>query len=266
MYVVKIGGSLITHKDEYCSPNLEEIRRYAKVVKKIWEDIKGNLIIVLGGGSYGNGVPIRYNIKNSDQPWDPLDLQMMTIKMFEWISLVCRIFREEGIPCYPFQASSYCTTKDGDLSEYNIAAIKECLKLNILPITSGDLTFDKDKIFVIYSSDNIPEVFARSFRVKRVVTLTDVDGIYTTNQMKDIIKLVNKDNYREILNLAGDSNKQDVTGGMKNKLRALIRIAALGTECVICSGKDPMNLIPAIYSQTPPGTFISAWECEGSSC
>lgn len=263
MFVIKIGGSLITYKDQYCSPNKEEIIKFAKVIKSIWEDVKGKLIIVLGGGSYGNGVPIQYNIKNSKQEWNPLDLQMMTTKMFEWITLVCQIFREEGIPCYPFQSSSYCITNQGNLKEYNISSIKECLKLNLLPVTAGDLTFDTQDIFSIYSSDNIPEMFVKSLEVQRVVILTDVEGIYMESDEQNTIKLVNKENYEDILKFAGNSNKQDVTGGMNNKLKALIRIADMGTDSVICSGREPSNLIQGIFSDNPPGTFIKAWEKEG---
>ncbi|MED4590504.1 isopentenyl phosphate kinase [Priestia flexa] len=259
MFVVKIGGSLITNKNEYCSPNKEEIRKFAKVLKARWEDLRGKLIIVIGGGSYGNGVPIRFNIEKSEQDWKAKDLLMMTVKMFEWLTEVCMIFREEGLPCYPFQSSSYCTTNNGELINYNIGAIEKSLELGLLPITSGDLTFDDTKTFVIYSSDNIPEIFVDYFRVKRVVILTDVDGIYESLKDQNLIKRVNKDNYENILNIAGSSNKQDVTGGMNNKVKALIRIAQKGTTSIICNGNNPESLIEGLYSDTPPGTTIEAW-------
>lgn len=259
MFVVKIGGSLITDKNAYCSPNRDEIRKYARLVKVHWNQLQGKLVIVLGGGSYGNGVPIRYNIKNSEQDWKHTNLLMMTVKMFEWINEVTMIFRDEGIPCYPFQTSSYCTTANGAPHSFYLDPIKNCLKLGVLPITSGDFTFDHDKSFVIFSSDNVPELFVEHFDVDRVVILTDVPGIYDSIETKTVICKVTKDNYMQVLNVAGASRKQDVTGGMNNKLKALIRIAQKNTTSVVCSGKNVTNLIDALFSDNPPGTVIEAW-------
>lgn len=259
MYVVKIGGSLITEKNEYCSPKRDEIREFAKVVKRYWDKLQGKLVLVLGGGSYGNGVPIRYNIKNSRQDWKRTDLLMMTVKMFEWINEVTMIFRAEGIACYPFQTSGYCTTRQGVPRSFCLEPIKMCLDLGILPVTSGDLTFDESETFVIFSSDNVPELFVDYFDVERVVIITDVPGIYESMETKNVIRKVTQENYNDILRVAGTSNKQDVTGGMNNKLKALIRIAQKNTTSVLCDGTNPNNLIKALFDEEPPGTIVEAW-------
>lgn len=259
MYIVKIGGSLITDKNAYCSPKREKIREFARLIKSRWEELSGKLVIVLGGGSYGNGVPIRYRIKNAEQNWQHTDLLMMTVKMFEWINEVTMIFREEGIPSYPFQTSSYCVTENGHPRSFFLEPIKQCLELGVLPITSGDFTFDGQKTFVIFSSDNVPELFVERFNVKRVVILTDVPGIYEELETKQVIRRVTKENYQQILGVAGASTKQDVTGGMNNKLKALIRIAQKNTTSIVCDGTDPQNLLHALFSLDPPGTIIESW-------
>lgn len=259
MFIVKIGGSLITDKNCYCTPNPKEIRKYAKIIHENWRALKGKLIIVLGGGSYGNGVPRKYNMSNAKMNWSKQDLLMMTVKMFEWLTFVAEIFREEGVPCYPFQASSYCLTNNGDLHECYVEPIKHCLNMDILPITSGDFTYDINQKFVIYSSDNIPEMFVRNFDVEKVIMLTDVDGIYESFDTKQIYKTVDKHNYKKVLNVAGHSKKQDVTGGMKNKLRALIKIAELGTPCIICNGHDPNMLMKAVNGEEIHSTTIESF-------
>lgn len=259
MYIVKIGGSLITDKNAYCSPRRDKIREFAKVIKSQWDVLRGKLIVVLGGGSYGNGVPIRYNLRDSECEWEHKNLLMMTFKMFEWINEVTMIFREEGIPCYPFQTSSYCTTNGGHPDQFFIEPIKKCLKLGILPVTSGDLTFDQEKTFVIFSSDNVPELFVDHMEIRRVVILTDVPGIYESIESKKIIPRVTRENAELILKVAGGSMKQDVTGGMNNKLRALIRLAQKNVMSVICDGTMPSNLIEALLSENPPGTVIESF-------
>ncbi|MGY0434859.1 isopentenyl phosphate kinase [Bacillus rugosus] len=258
MYILKIGGSLITDKNAYCVPRKEEIKRFAKMIKSRWFDLQGKLVVVIGGGSYGNGVPLRYNLLDSEKRKKE-DLLMMTVKMFEWINEVAMIFRNEGLPVYPFQTSSYCTTNEGNYDFCFMNPIKMSLQLGLLPITSGDFTFDKKKNFTIYSSDNVPELFVDHFDVQRVVILTDVPGIFESDKTKKIIKRVNQYNYKKIIENTGSSNKQDVTGGMNNKLKALIRVAQKNTNSIVCDGSKH-NLIKALFSENPPGTIIEAWK------
>jgi isopentenyl phosphate kinase len=258
VYVLKIGGSLITNKDGYCEPNYPSIRGYAKVVAKHWDLLKGNLILILGGGSFGNGVPIRYSLKNSTDNWRSEDLLMMTVKMFEWQTIVSMVFREEGVPCYPFQTGAYLTTRDGEPEHFLIEPIKRIQEMGLLPILAGDMAFDSEKQFVIYSSDNMPELFLDQFHVKRVVMLTDVPGIWREREdgSRELIRTVSVENSSEVLGQTGASGKQDVTGGMKNKLHALLRVAEKGVDSIICDGTDPQMLVRALFDAEPPGTIV----------
>lgn len=257
VFIVKLGGALISHKDEYCTPNIPIIHEFGRIIRSRWAELKGRLIIVLGGGSYGNGVPHRYNLQESSKNWKPVDLSMMTVKMFEWMSLVTDIFRQEGVPCYPFHACSYMVSRDGNPQSFFIEPIKHALSMGMLPILSGDMVFDSDRRFVIFSSDRIPELFVGSLPLKRVVMLTNVPGVMNYSSGRpEIIARVGVENHEAVLNHAGASTQQDVSGGMKNKVKALLHLAELGIESVICDGRKPATLLPALFDAAPPGTFI----------
>ncbi|MCR6109547.1 isopentenyl phosphate kinase family protein [Bacillus sp. A301a_S52] len=256
MYVVKIGGSLITDKNAYCKPEFENIYQYARIIKKNWTALKGNLIIVLGGGSYGNAVPKRYHIDNSMNHWKPENIAMMTIKMQEWMREFYYAFKKYDIPCYPFQASAFVVSNEGEHYSSYIDPIKKCLELGLLPIISGDLVFDEKNDFGIFSSDKIPEVIAEHLDVKKVVMLTDVPGVYFQNNKKEIIKTINKQNYRSVLGETGGSLKQDVTGGMKTKVKSLYKLSQYGCDSVICDGREPENIIEAFNEDKQIGTLI----------
>lgn len=257
VFIVKLGGALISYKDEYCTPNIAVIREFARTVSAGWDALQGKLIMVLGGGSYGNGVPYRYNLQKSSHDWKHLDLSMMTVKMFELMSVVTDIFRQEGVPCYPFQASSFMVSRDGRPQSFFIEPIKHALSMGVLPIVSGDMVFDSDRRFVIFSSDCIPELFVGSLPLKRVVMMTNVPGVmdYSSGE-PEIIARVTRENHEAVLSHAGASNQQDVSGGMKNKVQAMLRIAELGVESVICDGRKPADLMPALFAPAPPGTVI----------
>jgi isopentenyl phosphate kinase len=257
VFIVKLGGALITYKDDYCKPNTAVIKEFARVLRTRWSELQGRLILVLGGGSYGNGVPYRYNLLDSYGNWRPVDLSMMTVKTLEFMSLLAGIFREQGIPCYPFQTSSYLMTRNGEPQNFWIEPIKHALSLNVLPVLSGDMVFDSDRGFVIFSSDRIPELFVNSVSVKRVVMLTNVPGVLNESE---VFRRVAPEDHELVLNKASASRQQDVSGGMKNKVKSLLRVADLGVESVICDGRDPSVLLQALFEPEPPGTFIEPRE------
>jgi len=258
-FIVKLGGALISDKDAYCTPNVSAIRDYAELIRSCWSEVCGRLVVVLGGGSYGNAVPFRYRLQDSSNDWQPADLQMMTVKTLEFMSLVTDIFRQSKVPCYPFQTCSYLSTADGRPEKVFLDPISHALSLGVLPILSGDLVFDSTRGFVIFSSDNIPELFVGRLPIKRVVMLTNVPGVMSYSSAKpELIREVTDQNRDEVLRHAGPSQQQDVSGGMNNKVRALLRLADLGVESAICDGREPANLLRGLFDSVPPGTLIQS--------
>jgi isopentenyl phosphate kinase len=259
VFIVKLGGSVISYKNEYCAANTAVIHEFGRVIRAHWSELGGRLIIVLGGGSYGSGVAHRYNLQDSSQPWELGDLSLVTMKMFELLSLVTEIFRQEGVPCFPFQASGYLTSRDGKPERFLIEPIRHALSMGLLPILAGDLIFDEEKGFVIFSSDWLPELFVGTLPLRRVVMLTNVAGImdYSSDKARVVPRITNE-NYESVLNYTGPSKQQDISGGMKNKLKALLNISAMGVESVICDGREPPMLIPALFDPSPAGTVIES--------
>lgn len=260
MFVIKIGGSLLTEKNGFCEPDRGAIKKFASAIQILWPLLKGNLILIIGGGSYGNAIPIKYNLKKSTDQWIPENLMMMTVSMFEWQTIVSKELQQTGVPCYPLQTSAFMISRDGKAEETFIKPLRSLLNLGVLPILAGDLVFDSNKSFIIYSSDNIPELFIDQFELERVVMLTDVPGVYVNDSSgkKYWVKEVTRLNWQSVLEQSGESQKQDVTGGMKNKLTSLLRLAESGVEGLICLG-DPDQLYSSVFDKHPAGTLIRKW-------
>lgn len=176
---------------------------------------------------------------------------MPTVKLFELMTLITMIFREEDIPCYPFQTSSYLISSQGQPYHFFIEPIKHVLSMGIIPILSGDIVFDAKQKFVVFSSDGIPELLLNELIIQRVVMLTNVPGIiYYSSESASIIPLITKENYTFALKEATYSKAPDVSGGMRNKVEAVIRLANRGVESVICEGSDPTILMSALFEPT----------------
>ena len=148
-------------------------------------------------------------------------------------------------------------TCNGEPRNFWIEPIKHAMSLGVLPILSGDMVFDSDRGFVIFSSDRIPELFINSLPVKRVAMLTNVAGVLNGSE---VFTRVTPEDHELVLNKASASRQQDVSGGMKNKVKSLLRLANLGVESVICDGRDPSVLLQALFEPEPPGTFIEPRE------
>lgn len=241
MDVIKIGGSLITYKNGYCSPNISKIEEYSKVIKKIYKDNK--FIIVLGGGSFGNAVPFKYNISDKYSS-NIIDIAEMTTKMFEWVSIFSNTLRKNYIPAYPFQASSLILSTKNTIESTYFEVLSEATEYGMIPVISGDLVFgQKNKDFHIFSSDYIPLALRREFKIERFISLTDVDGLKKSLNDEGIIEEINDKNYKKFYNFAKKSNSQDFTGGMETKIKSLLNLAHNNIDCFIVNGTEPEILL-----------------------
>ncbi|NAM96359.1 isopentenyl phosphate kinase [Staphylococcus hominis] len=244
MDIIKIGGSIITYKNGYCSPNVNMIKKYADVLKKITKS--RDIIIILGGGSYGNAVPLKYNLLNKHTAKKE-DVYEMTKNMFFWVTLFCDILKMKNIPVYPIQLSNTILASQSSIESTNFQIIDELRSFGITPVLSGDLIFSSDrKNFHIYSSDYVPLALQQEYKIDNFITLTNVDGI---KKEDTIIDEITSKNWNKFLRYAKNSNQQDVTGGMKTKLDSLINIAHNGTNCFVVNGNNPNNLL-RFYSQS----------------
>jgi isopentenyl phosphate kinase len=63
-FVIKLGGSAITHKDSPLSPNIEVIEQIARELIK-FDLKKKKIVLIYGGGSFGHYVASKY-LANGD--------------------------------------------------------------------------------------------------------------------------------------------------------------------------------------------------------
>lgn len=219
LYVVKLGGSITTIKNGNYELNYENLKNIAEVLSKSKLLSNSKIILVFGGGSFGNVAPIEYNILSKcNKDTYLVNISKMTTVMFSMLTDITNVFIEYGIPVYPFQCSAIVRQKINLKYEINIESILLALKQNYIPIISGDLVFNRENDFTIFSSDNIPFLISEVFPVKHVLYYTDVDGLYSNLIDKKIIPLIKLGDFEAIKNLAGPSSNQDVTGGMAHKI------------------------------------------------
>ena len=258
LLIAKIGGSLLTDKTGYCVPNRAAIDRFGAQVAAHLDRLRGRFVAVLGSGSYGSGVSLRYHLRSDSELWRPADLALMTMKQLEFASEVATAWRALGIPVFPFQTCSLLITDDARPASSFLAPVEHALALGLVPLMVGDIVFDRARRFVIFSSDGVPELLAERHLIERVVMLTDVPGLLIRSaDPPTVLRRVTRDNVAVALSETGASAKPDFTGGMRAKVESLVRLAERGIPSVICEGHEPANLARALFDASPPGTWVA---------
>jgi isopentenyl phosphate kinase len=116
---------------------------------------------------------------------------------------------------------------------HNLEQIQMLLARGFIPLLHGDVVFNSLTNFSILSGDTITKVLAEKLKPKRVVFLSNVDGIYTLPPEQENAEL--------ITDIALNSNgtitlpqtnccAHDVTGGIMFKLTEAIDIVNYGVD------------------------------------
>jgi isopentenyl phosphate kinase len=252
--ILKIGGSLLTHRDQACRLNHQRVSAYVQAIAASWSALSGRLILVLGGGSFGHNVVQCHGLQNGVTGSALLDRQMLTLSMLEMKVELSRQLRAARVPCFPFHTSSLLTTRGRQVASRHLDGVLAALHDGILPVLSGDVVFDHELGFVLFSSDRVPEMFLGQLDIARVVVLTDVPGVLDGSGR--LVERVHGDNWRDVWSATSVSAKADVTGGMRSKFEAVLEAARRGIECLIADGSDPAEGIRAVLQSGPRGTRV----------
>jgi len=153
MQILKLGGSVITHKDKDFSPDTENIKRIAK---EIAESKSESLIIVHGGGSFGHPVAKKYSISDGLKSADQLNGFSETHQaMTQLNQIIVDTLLEAGVPAFAVSASSMLVTSGKRLVDMDLSIIKGLLSIGLVPVMYGDAVLDTKQGFAILSGDQL---------------------------------------------------------------------------------------------------------------
>jgi isopentenyl phosphate kinase len=256
MRVVKIGGSLLTNKSGYCEIDEASVLAIGRQLAELsGPSALNGLVLVIGGGSFGNGIPRRHGLDRPDS-LDVRDVSRMTLGMFELMAGLIHVWRELGIAAYPVQASAVVHPV-GDWFRIDAGTISRLCERNIIPVVTGDLI--PSAHWPILSSDWIPVLIANECAVSSVAYLTDVEGVFEIEEggaPPKLIKQVFQGDASRVLELAGASRQADVTGGMRTKVEAALMLSKMGIPSLICDGRSSNRLRDVVQGVVSHGTYF----------
>jgi isopentenyl phosphate kinase len=256
---MKLGGSIVTVRERYCTSNIENIDRITSEIARALKEKPLDLVIVIGGGSYGHQVAAEYDLHKGLMNERQLPgLYLITTKMWENAGVVSAALYRKGLLPFHFQTPAIIVSDDANISISFYDAIERALKLGLIPVLWGDVAFDDKRTFTIVSGDKIIVSLAQRLGAQRLLNLSDIDGVlsgYGTPQAS-VIRQIDKHNASDVLREIKDSDKVDVTDGMRGKLSSLIEMAERQTECFIGNGNRPELIYDLLMGHPVEGTYI----------
>ncbi len=207
MKILKLGGSIITNKRGF-----EELNEIA--LKEICVAIAANskdLILVHGAGSFGHPHVKKFGISNS------LSVARIHLACLKLSNAVCNTLADFGVAALPIHPLEFFRKVKGELV-CNLDYITKALEAGFTPVLHGDVILSDDS-FEVLSGDDIVIFLAEKFDAERIGFATDVEGVVVNG------KIVNSFS-AAMLSSIGESDKPDVTGGMRAKLEKILNMHA----------------------------------------
>lgn len=216
--VIKLGGSVITEKDQPETVDREALDRATAAVSKT----NGPLVLVHGGGSFGHHYAAEYGVSTTVGTEDTSEIRSIHSAMkrlnTEVIdSLVAA--NVPAVPVHPFSAGDRDT--DGRL-RLDTGPVSTMIDAGFVPVLHGDVVADASKGATIVSGDELVVSLATALAAPRVGVCSSVPGVFDEDdRILDRIESLD-----DVASAVGESDTTDVSGGMAGKVRELLVLDA----------------------------------------
>jgi isopentenyl phosphate kinase len=271
LVLLKLGGSVITDKNQPFTARQDVIRRLGREIKHVLDD-KPDLDLILGhgSGSFGHVVAQKYGVRDGLTGASEESRREGWRGYVETAAAAARLNRlvsdlllEEGLPIVSYQPSASARCRKGDLMYFDTHPMKEVLKAGMLPLVYGDVAVDAVQGYTIISTEQIFDNVARELQPARIILAGIVEGVYDADPIlhPDAVRYeeITLDNWEEVENTLGGSHATDVTGGMFSKVRDMFHLvlAQPPLQVHVISGENPGDVASALAgSDRDIGTLI----------
>lgn len=267
LIVIKLGGSLITDKESVTpKPRMRIIRRIASESKNL---IKTGfqLILVNGAGSFGHPLANRYQLQEGVRTEEQkLGYSLTVQSITDLNSLVVKELLRVGVPAISVPPHVLVKQSEGKLVSFDETMIRDFLNRGFVPVLCGDAVLDEQRGGSILSADVIVPYLAQRLQAKKVVFLSDVDGVFESDPKfrpdARQIPYISNDNLDAVLKIfegqeIREGRNVDVTGEMRGKIIA-IKENLSGIEAVVTNGLKRGSLLKGIKGES--GTILKFCE------
>ena len=255
MFIIKLGGSVITDKAKECCFKQETVDQLAAELKHANKEI----ILIHGAGSFGHILAKKYKLNDGLKRKSQVEGFALTQAMVQRLNnLVLASLHNHDLPAVSLPPHAVLSLSNRKLSRVDCTVFKKYLDLGFLPVSFGDVALDSRLGFSICSGDLLVQLLAAEFKPEKVIFVLDEDGLYSANPktekhaaffetvtMKDL----------EHLSTRLDTHA-DVTKGMEGKLQTIKNIAKAGVDTVLLNGNVHNRLYDTLKGKKVRSTIV----------
>ena len=259
LIILKLGGSVITVKDNPFTPNHSNLERLANEIQNGVQK-QNQLVIIHGAGSFGHIIVQKSGIdKGIKHPKQLNDFAVTQRIQNEWNAIVTKQLQDVNLPAIPCQVSSHVILKQGRIDTINLTAIEGMIKIGLIPVLYGVPAYDIVDGCRILSGDQIASYIAKELQAEKIIHGTNVDGVLSGNPKNlnsKLIREITLENIDEVMINLKKHSKDDVTGQMYGKIFELMGLAKLGIKSEIINANKAKNIENALLGTEGLGTTI----------
>lgn len=255
MYLIKLGGSVITKKAKRYTFRTNVMNNLARELKKASQE----MIIVHGAGSFGHILASEYDLHNGyKKDTQRLGFAKTHAKVQELNNLVLDSLHRHGITAVSISPHSTITFDNYKPKHIDYTLFAYYLEQGFTPVTFGDVVLDTSRGFSICSGDVLTQTLTTHFKPEKVMFVIDEDGLYTANPKLDKkATLVTSLTTQELMTLSTTADAHaDVTKGMEGKLSVIEAISNQGIDTLLVNGNKPERVYQLLVGKEAIHTLI----------
>ncbi len=263
LIIIKLGGSIITFKDQPLTPNYQAIDKIANFIKELKKIYK--IIIVHGGGSFGHYWSLKYDMHTKPFAYSDEGVARVRESMIKLNSIIVEKFISTNLKPFSIHASTFVF--NNSVCSEQILDMMNMIKNNdIIPLTYGDVVHTSHGNFSILSGDTLMKVLSINLNPRFSIFTTNVDGIYDDPINGKLISNILQNKNKNLLTNNHDTKIEyskmlfDVTGGMKRKISESMNIVNKGIPVYLINGFYPERIMDIINGNDFIGTSIKLKE------
>ena len=215
--VLKLGGSVITEKDEPETVDDVALERAARALAG-----REGIVVVHGGGSFGHHHADRYGVSTTAGTHDPAGIRATHGAMKRLNATVVDALADVDVPALPVHPMSAAHREaDGTLT-LPTGQVGAMLAEGFVPVLHGDGVVHAGEGATVLSGDELVVVLATVLGADRVGVCSAVPGVY--DDSGTVVDRIGS--FDEVAGALGDSDATDVSGGMAGKVRELLDLEA----------------------------------------
>ena len=216
--VLKLGGSVLTHKDERETVDETALKRAARAVGDAIESGRADrLVVVHGGGGFGHPAAAEHDISATDGTRDADSLVAVHRAMGRLNRRVVAGLAAADAPALPVRPLSVVRRTETGL-DCPAEPVRTMLDEGFVPVVHGDVVVHEAVGGTVLSGDDLTVALAAALGADRVGVCSTVPGVL--DDEGEVVPEVTS--HEAIADVVGESDTTDVTGGMAGKLRALL--------------------------------------------